>query len=43
MINTINYITTDSWWDTDVTILRQIKDKYKVNVLSLISNPREYL
>lgn len=32
MINTINYITTDSWWDTDVTILRQIKDKYKVNV-----------
>ena len=32
ILNTINYITTDSWWDTDVTILRQIKDKYKVNV-----------
>lgn len=37
-MKTINYITYDSWWDTDKTILPDLCKEYNVNVIVL--NPR---
>lgn len=34
-MKTINYITYDSWWDTDKTILSKLCKDYKVNVFVL--------
>lgn len=34
-MQTINYITYDSWWDTDQTILCKLCQEYKVNVFVL--------
>lgn len=31
----INYITYDSWWDTDVTVIPQLSKEYNVNVFCL--------
>ena len=32
---TLNYITFDIWWDTDMTILPELCKKYKVNVFEV--------
>lgn len=34
MITEINYITSDSWWDTDKTILPHLCSHFKLNVFS---------
>lgn len=31
----INYITYDSWWDTDITIIPELVKKYHLNVFVL--------
>lgn len=31
----INYITYDSWWDTDITIIPELVKEYHLNVFVL--------
>ncbi len=42
----ILYITTDSWWDTDVTIIPQLAEKYNVEVFvasMAVRNKNKYI
>lgn len=36
----INYITYDSWWDTDVTVIPELAKRFKLNVFCL--SPEEH-
>lgn len=39
-MDTINYITFDAWWDTDVEVLKDLTKHYKVNVFVMGSPSR---